>query len=142
MLIGAVRGGQLGEPQGGGRQRWARRLDGLATALRKQLADAETEDAEGAAVLRIERPSGKRALALTLLRAEGTDPGLPEHPVLYRIGRWAEAPGSVGVDGASVTVNQGGSAPRLFTEAAVDGSRVSAWFHDASARRLIVKVVP
>ena len=70
------------------------------------------------------------------------DPGLPEHPVLYRIGRWAEAPESVGIDGASVTVNQGGSLPRLFTEAAVDGSRASAWFHDASARRLIVKVVP
>jgi hypothetical protein len=70
------------------------------------------------------------------------DPGLPEQPVLYRIGRWGEAPASVGIDGASVTVNQGGSVPRFSTEAAVNGSRVSAWFHDASARRLIVKVVP
>jgi hypothetical protein len=70
------------------------------------------------------------------------DPGLPEQPVLYRIGRWGEAPASVGIDGASVTVNQGGSVPRFSTEAAVNGSRVSAWFHDASARRLIIKVVP
>jgi hypothetical protein len=70
------------------------------------------------------------------------DPGLPDRPVLYRIGRWAEPPLSVGIEGASVTVNQGGSVPRLSTEAAVNGSRTSGWFHDASARRLIVKVVP
>ena len=70
------------------------------------------------------------------------DPGLPGQPILYRVGRWAEAPESVGIDGATVTVNQGGSAPRLSTESAVDGSRASAWFYDDSARRLIVKVVP
>jgi Glycosyl hydrolase family 31 C-terminal domain len=70
------------------------------------------------------------------------DPGLPAQPVVYRIGRWAEAPDSVGIDGATVTVNQGGSVPRLPTEASVDGSRASAWFYDDSARRLIVKVVP
>jgi hypothetical protein len=70
------------------------------------------------------------------------DPGPPGRPVLYRIGRWGEAPASVGIDGASVTVNGGGGVPRLPTEAAVNGSRVSAWFHDASARRLIIKVVP
>jgi hypothetical protein len=69
-------------------------------------------------------------------------PGLPEQPVLYRVGRWAEAPESVAVDGARVTVNQGGSLPRLSTESAVNGSRESAWFYDATARRLIVKVVP
>jgi hypothetical protein len=70
------------------------------------------------------------------------DPGLPEQPVLYRIGRWGAAPESVAISGASVTVNQGGSAPRLSSEAAVNGSPQSAWFYDASARRLIVKVVP
>jgi hypothetical protein len=70
------------------------------------------------------------------------DPGLPEQPVLYRVGRWSAAPTAVAVDGARVTVNQGGSLPRLFTEAAVNGSRTSAWFYDTSARRLIVKVVP
>ena len=70
------------------------------------------------------------------------DPGLPEQPVLYRIGRWAEAPESVAVDGAQVTVNQGGSLPRVASEAAVNGSRESAWFYDAAASRLIVKVVP
>jgi len=70
------------------------------------------------------------------------DPGLPEQPVLYRVGRWAEAPESVAVEGARVTLNQGGNLPRLASEAAVDGSRESAWFYDASARRLVVKVVP
>jgi hypothetical protein len=70
------------------------------------------------------------------------DPGLPEQPVLYRIGRWAAPPDSVGIDGASVTVNQGGSVASLPTEAALDGSRASGWFYDASASRLIIKVVP
>jgi hypothetical protein len=70
------------------------------------------------------------------------DPALPEQPVLYRVGRWAEAPRSVAVEGSRVTVNQGGSLPRLASEAAVDGARDSAWFYDAAARRLIVKVVP
>ena len=69
-------------------------------------------------------------------------PGLPEQPVLYRIGRWAEAPKSMAVEGAQVTVNQGGGLPRLSSEATVNGSRESAWFYDANARRLIVKVVP
>jgi hypothetical protein len=41
------------------------------------------------------------------------DPALPAQPVLYRIARWAQAPDSVGIDGATVTVNQGGSVPRL-----------------------------
>ena len=69
------------------------------------------------------------------------DPGLPQQPVLYRIGRWNEAPASVSVDGAQVTVNQGGSLPAVSSESAVNGSRESAWFYDAPARRLIVKVV-
>jgi hypothetical protein len=69
-------------------------------------------------------------------------PGLPGQPVLYRVGRWDEAPESVGIEGAAVTVNQGGSVARLPSEAAVNGSRASGWFYDASARRLIVKVVP
>jgi hypothetical protein len=70
------------------------------------------------------------------------DPGLPAQPVLYRVGRWGTAPESVGLDGATVTVNQGGSLPRFSTETAVNGSRSSAWFYDASARRLVIKVVP
>jgi hypothetical protein len=70
------------------------------------------------------------------------DPGLPGQPVLYRIGRWSAAPDSVGIDGATVTVNQGGNVLRLSTEAEVDGSPASAWFYDDSARRLVVKVVP
>jgi hypothetical protein len=70
------------------------------------------------------------------------DPGLPPQPVLYRVGRWSEAPESVGIDGARVTVNQGGDVPRVFSETGVNGSPASAWFYDASARRLVVKVVP
>ena len=35
------------------------------------------------------------------------------------------------VEGAQVTVNQGGSLPRLSSEATVNGSRESAWFYDA-----------
>jgi hypothetical protein len=70
------------------------------------------------------------------------DPGLPEQPVLYRIARWSAAPSSVNIDGASVTVNQGGSLPRGGSEASVNGSSTSAWFYDAAARRLIIKVVP
>ncbi len=69
------------------------------------------------------------------------DPGLPAQPVLYRVASWAAAPESVGIDGATVTVNQGGSVPRVATEAAVNASAASAWFYDESARRLIVKVV-
>jgi hypothetical protein len=70
------------------------------------------------------------------------DPGLPGQPVLYRVGRWAAAPDSVGIDGATVTVNQGGGVPRLSTEAAVNGSRASGWFFDPAPRRLVIKVVP
>ena len=70
------------------------------------------------------------------------DPGLPDQPVLYRIGRWGEEPGSVGIDGPRVTVNQGGTVPRVGGEAAVNGSPQSAWSYDARARRLVIKVVP
>jgi hypothetical protein len=46
------------------------------------------------------------------------------------------------VVGGSVLVNQGGEMERAETE--VDASRTeqSAWYYDAAARRLIVKVVP
>lgn len=66
----------------------------------------------------------------------------PTTPVLYRIGRWSEAPAAVAVDGFVVTVNQGGNAMPLSSEAAVNGSKASAWYYDAAARRLIVKAVP
>jgi hypothetical protein len=49
---------------------------------------------------------------------------------------------SLGVECATVTVNQGGSVARLPTEAAVDGSSQSAWFYDEPAHRIVVKVVP
>jgi hypothetical protein len=68
-------------------------------------------------------------------------PAPPTTPVLYRVGRWTQAPESVAVEGSRVLVNQGGSLPRLGDEAAVNGSRESAWFYDAGARRLVVKLV-
>jgi hypothetical protein len=68
-------------------------------------------------------------------------PTPPTTPVLYRVGRWAEAPESVTVVGSRVLVNQGGSLPRLDDEGAVNGSRESAWFYDAGARRLVLKLV-
>jgi len=66
----------------------------------------------------------------------------PNQPVLYRIGRWETAPESVGVDGATVRVNQGGTLVRATSEPAVNGLRQSGWFYDTAAKRLIVKVLP
>ena len=66
----------------------------------------------------------------------------PVQPVLYRIGRWETAPESVQVDGTTVRVNQGGALARAASEPAVNGLRQSGWFYDATAKRLIVKVVP
>jgi hypothetical protein len=65
----------------------------------------------------------------------------PADPVLYRIARWTAPPSSVGVDALQVTVNQAGSVPQVFSEAAVNGSKTSAWFYDAQAQRLIIKAV-
>ncbi len=65
----------------------------------------------------------------------------PATPVLYRVGRWANAPGSVAVDASGrVLINQGGTTPRVDAESAVNGAAGAAWFHDGGARRLIVKV--
>lgn len=76
--------------------------------------------------------------ALTL----GAEP-VPGEPVLYRVGRWNTEPRSVMVEASGrVLVNQGGDLARAESEAAVNGSRTSAWYYDAPARRLIVKSVP
>jgi len=70
------------------------------------------------------------------------DPGPPAVPVLFRIGRWGTAPRSVGVDaGGTLTVNQGGAVLQVGSEREVNGSSRSAWFYDATARRLIVKAI-
>lgn len=66
----------------------------------------------------------------------------PGWPVLYRVARVAAPPSSVGVSGRTVTVNQSGSLRELESEAEVNGSAESAWFYDARARRLIIKVMP
>jgi hypothetical protein len=66
----------------------------------------------------------------------------PSQPVVYRIGRWASEPVYVGATGTTVTVNQDDTVPRVATEDAVNGAASNAWFYDASAQRLIVKVVP
>ncbi len=70
------------------------------------------------------------------------DASLPGRAVLYRIERWSQAPDSVAVDGAGVTVNQGGGLRPSASEAAANASPVSTWFYDAAAGRLIVKRVP
>ena len=71
------------------------------------------------------------------------DPAAPTQPVLYRIERWPQPPVSLAVGpNAGVLVNQGGTLPLAPDEDAVNGSAQSAWFYDAQARRLIVKVVP
>jgi hypothetical protein len=67
-------------------------------------------------------------------------PAPPATPLLYRVGRWAEEPRAVAVDGHRVLVNQGGDLPRLAGESAVGASRESAWSYDATSRRLVVKV--
>jgi hypothetical protein len=64
----------------------------------------------------------------------------PPEPVLYRIERMDSRPSSVGIDGATVTVNQAGDTPEVKSEAAVNGSPTAAWYYDGGARRLIVKV--
>jgi hypothetical protein len=74
--------------------------------------------------------------ALTLETSEVLD-----RPVIWRIGRWDAAPSAVGVTPLGITVNRGGSLPLLATEAAVNGSRVSAYFYDAAAKRIVVKFV-
>jgi alpha-glucosidase (family GH31 glycosyl hydrolase) len=65
----------------------------------------------------------------------------PTVPVLYRIGRVTSRPTAVGIEGGTVRVNQSGDLPEVGSEAAVNGSTTSAWFYDAPARRLIVKLV-
>jgi hypothetical protein len=66
----------------------------------------------------------------------------PTTSILYRIGRLSGRPTSVGIDGGTVTVNQSGDTPELGSERAVNASPTPAWFYDASARRLIVKLTP
>ncbi len=70
------------------------------------------------------------------------DPAPLGQSVIYRIARWGAAPGSVAVEGATVTVNGGGALPAAVSEAATNGSPTSTWYYDAKARRLIVKAVP
>lgn len=66
----------------------------------------------------------------------------PRSSLLYRVGRMTARPSSLRVNGQTVLINQSGSLPEKETEAEVNDSAQSAWFYDAPARRLIVKVVP
>ena len=70
------------------------------------------------------------------------DPGLPSEPVIFRVARWSTTPESVGVFGASVSVNQGGDMDRAESEADASGTDDSAFYYDASQQRLIIRVVP
>lgn len=91
------------------------------------------EDATATWTLFTSRLSGSQ-LTLT------ADPA-PSLPVLYRIGRMNSHPTSVGIEGGTVFVNSSGDLPEAPSERQVNGSTVSAWYYDAAARRLIVKVV-
>ena len=71
-----------------------------------------------------------------------TADSFPGMPILYRVSRMSDKPASVAANGLSVLVNQSGSLPERESEAEVNDAASSAWFYDALARRLIVKVFP
>jgi hypothetical protein len=58
------------------------------------------------------------------------------------VGRVTAKPKSITVNGLTVLVNQSGDLPEMDNENEVNESDVSAWFYDALAQRLIVKVIP
>ena len=62
-------------------------------------------------------------------------------PLLYRVGRMSTRPSSVWVSGQTLLVNQTGSLAESESEAEVNEALTNAWFYDAVAQRLIVKVV-
>ena len=70
------------------------------------------------------------------------EPQLPNSPVIYRVSRWGGPPESVGAVSNTVTVNQGGEMADADSEAGANGTDSDSWFYDASAQRLIIKVVP
>jgi hypothetical protein len=65
----------------------------------------------------------------------------PSRPVIFRVDRWPTAPGGVSANGDGVETGATGTLPRLTSEAAVNGATSSAWFHDATAQRLLIKIV-
>jgi alpha-D-xyloside xylohydrolase len=69
-------------------------------------------------------------------------PAMPSVPVIYRIGRWSQAPTSISTAGNTVSVNLGGDLAESASEKEVNGASRDSWYYDASARRLIVKVMP
>jgi hypothetical protein len=127
--------------------------DGLKTAVTRMLAKASEvpapvaeltgydylQNAIPSEVVYFRRLSSALSGQVLTLAAE---PSLSTQPLLYRIARWPLRPSAVGLDGARVTVNAGGSLPEAASETAVNGSRTSAWYYDQAASRLIVKVVP
>ena len=74
--------------------------------------------------------------------ALSTSRRLPE-PLLYRIENWPAPPRSISTCGRSLLVNGAatGSLAPAASEAAVNGATESSWFHDGTAKRLIVKLV-
>jgi hypothetical protein len=65
-------------------------------------------------------------------------------PLIYRVGRVATRPGVVRLSAGALVIESsgGGGLAELETENEVNGSETSAWFYDANAHRLIVKIVP
>ena len=65
----------------------------------------------------------------------------PSRPLIFRVDRWPAAPGGISASSGRVETDAAGTLPRLNSEAAVNGSATSAWYYDATAQRLIIKIV-
>jgi len=66
----------------------------------------------------------------------------PGMPILYRVGRMPVKPASITANGLTLLVNQSGSLPEMESEGQVNESTSTAWYYNAAAQRLIVKLFP
>ena len=83
-------------------------------------------------------------MTLTAVQSEATltlsAAPAPLRTLLYRVARVESRPAAVRVENGVVYVNQEGGLAESTSEAEVNRSPSAAWFYDAPARRLIVKV--
>jgi hypothetical protein len=54
----------------------------------------------------------------------------------------AVKPTSITANGLTLLINQSGSLPEMESEGEVNESTSTAWYYDAAAQRLIVKLFP
>jgi hypothetical protein len=64
----------------------------------------------------------------------------PNRPVIFRVDGFTSAPAGISTAGGHVATDASGMVPELTTEAAVNGASSNAWFYDAGAKRLTVKI--